>query len=59
MTENELATLIVDYCYQIHKSLGPGLFESVYEETLSYELTEAGLHFTRQTLDRIEIRLAG
>jgi GxxExxY protein len=50
MTENEIASLIVDCCYQIHKSLGPGLFESVYEETLCYELTEAGLHFTRQTL---------
>jgi GxxExxY protein len=49
MTENELATIIVDFCYQIHKSLGPGLFESVYEEILSYELTEAGLNFTRQT----------
>jgi GxxExxY protein len=50
MTENELATLVVDRCYQIHKALGPGLFESVYEEVLSYELTEAGLYFTRQTL---------
>jgi GxxExxY protein len=50
MTENELSSIIVDCCYQIHKSLGPGLFESVYEEILSYELTEAGLHFTRQTL---------
>jgi GxxExxY protein len=50
MTENELATLIVDRCYQIHKALGPGLFESVYEEILGYELTQAGLYFTRQTL---------
>jgi GxxExxY protein len=50
MTENELAALIVDRCYQIHKALGPGLFESVYEEILGYELTEAGLYFTRQTL---------
>jgi GxxExxY protein len=50
MNENELATLIVDRCYQIHKALGPGLFESVYEEILCYELTEAGLYFTKQTL---------
>lgn len=28
MTENELATLVVDLCYQIHTQLGAGLFES-------------------------------
>jgi len=38
MTENELSRIIVDCCFKIHKTLGPGLLESVYEEVLCYEL---------------------
>jgi len=32
MTENQLSKILVDTCYRIHVELGPGLFESVYEE---------------------------
>jgi GxxExxY protein len=49
MHENELSAIIVDCCYRIHKKLGPGLLESVYEEVLCYELREAGLLFLRQS----------
>ena len=49
MNENDLSAIIVDCCYRIHTKLGPGLFESVYEEVLCYELLEAGLSFTRQS----------
>ena len=35
MRENEVAKEIVDAAYHIHKGLGPGLLESVYEITLS------------------------
>jgi GxxExxY protein len=49
MTENELATIIVDACYQIHTGLGPGLLESVYEVILQKELQKRGLHVMRQT----------
>ena len=48
MTENEIAKLIVNTCYNIHTKLGPGLLESVYEEVLSYELKMQGLHIDRQ-----------
>lgn len=48
MTENELATIIVNCCYKIHVALGPGLFESVYEEILCFELRAAGLEIERQ-----------
>ena len=48
MTENEIATIIVDAAYTIHKRLGPGLLESVYETTLSYELAKRGLQLRRQ-----------
>lgn len=38
MTENEIAKIVVDACCQIHTRLGPGLFETVYETVLEYEL---------------------
>ena len=46
--ENYLASKIVDCCYHIHVSLGPGLLESVYEEILFSELTEQGFKVERQ-----------
>lgn len=48
MTENEIATIIVDAAYKIHTRLGPGLLESVYETTLAYELAKRGLLMRRQ-----------
>ena len=48
MTENELATIVVDIGFKIHKTLGPGLLESVYESAFAYELTKRGVAFTRQ-----------
>jgi GxxExxY protein len=41
--ENDLARIIVDAAYRVHSKLGPGLLESVYEKTLSYELKQRGL----------------
>src|SRR5215831_12455383 len=48
MTENEIAKIIVDAAFKIHTTLGPGLFESVYERVLAYELEKRGLHVVRQ-----------
>jgi GxxExxY protein len=48
VTENEVATQIVDAAYHIHTSLGPGLLESVYEVVLAYELENRGLRVVRQ-----------
>jgi GxxExxY protein len=48
MTENEIAKIIVDTCYNIHVNLGPGLLESVYEAILNYELQQKGLTVERQ-----------
>ena len=48
MTENDVAKIIVNTCYDIHVVLGPGLLESVYEEILFYELTKKGLVVERQ-----------
>ncbi len=48
MTENELSKIIVNTAYEIHYTLGPGLFESVYEEIMYYELSKQGLFVERQ-----------
>ena len=48
MTENEIAKIIVNISFKIHTQLGPGLFESVYEEILYYELQNKGLRVERQ-----------
>jgi GxxExxY protein len=48
MHENEIADLILDCCFEIHRNLGAGLFESVYEEILAYKLTKKDLRFERQ-----------
>lgn len=48
MNENDLSKIVVDLCFKIHTTLGPGLLESVYEEALCYELKKAGLGYCRQ-----------
>ena len=48
LTENEIASVIVDSSFHIHTTLGPGLLESVYEEILYYELNKKGLFVERQ-----------
>ena len=48
MTENEIARVVVDAALKIHRTLGPGLLESVYEAILAHELHGRGLHVTRQ-----------
>lgn len=48
MGENDLSKIIVDKCYKIHTQLGPGLFESVYEEILGRELIKENLLIERQ-----------
>ncbi len=48
MTENELSKIIFELGMKIHRKLGAGLFESVYEECLFYELKKAGLKVEKQ-----------
>ena len=48
MTENEIATKIIGVCINLHKTLGPGLLESVYENTLAYDLKEIGFDVKQQ-----------
>ena len=46
--ENEIGTRIIEAAIDIHRELGPGLLESVYEVVLASELTGRGLKVARQ-----------
>jgi GxxExxY protein len=48
MLINEITSIILEECVAIHKKLGPGLLESVYEEVLSHRLMARKLRFDRQ-----------
>jgi len=48
MSENEISKVVFDLCMEIHKQYGPGLFESVYEQILCYELSLLEIDFTCQ-----------
>ena len=54
MKENEIGTIIIDTAMYLHKKLGPGLLESVYEVILSKLLAQKGLHVQRQVSIPIE-----
>ena len=48
MTENDISFKIRGAIFKVHNTLGPGLFESVYESALYYELTKMDLKVERQ-----------
>ena len=48
MTDPQLTRQIIGTAITVHRELGPGLLEAVYEECLCHELALAGLAFERQ-----------
>ena len=48
MTENEISSKIIGCAIDIHKSLGPGLLESAYQECLFYKLKKEGLRVEKE-----------
>jgi len=50
MELNKITEIIIGCAIEVHKRLGPGLLESVYEKALCIELRLAGLEFQRQKL---------
>jgi GxxExxY protein len=56
VTENEIGAIIVDSAIEVHRFLGPGLFETVYESSLAYELTIRGLSVRRQVPIPVEYK---
>jgi len=54
MAENEIGKVVVDTGIAVHKALGPGIFETVYEVVLAHELKKHGLNLERQVPISIE-----
>jgi len=54
MHESDISRAVVDGALTVHRALGPGLLESVYELTLAYELAQRGLSVERQVPIPIE-----
>jgi GxxExxY protein len=48
MSENEISKIVIDASIKIHRKLGPGLLERVYQECLFYELKKTNLKVERQ-----------
>ena len=48
MNKDPLTEKIIGFAINVHKELGPGLLESVYEECLHYEILNSGLFVERQ-----------
>jgi len=48
MTDAQLTHAIIGAAIEVHRTLGPGLLESAYEECLARELTGRGIPFERQ-----------
>ena len=48
LISEDITGRIIKAAIEVHRSLGPGLIESVYEACLCYELSQCGLRFRRQ-----------
>jgi GxxExxY protein len=57
LIEAELSQRIIGCSIQVHRSLGPGFLEKIYEEALAIEMNKAGLGFERQKI--VQIHYAG
>ena len=56
MTENEIGTIVIELAIAVHRELGPGLLELVYEIVLVRELQGRGLKVERQVPVPIEYK---
>jgi GxxExxY protein len=48
MNQNDLTSTVIECAINIHKQLGPGLLESVYQECLQHDLIDAGLKVEKE-----------
>ncbi len=56
MTENEIGTIVIEVAISVHRELGSGLLESVYEVVLVRVLQDRGLKIERQVPVPIEYK---
>ena len=57
MKEGDLTSSIIGICIEVHKTLGPGLLESIYERAICLELGWAGIRYLRQ--EGVEVSYKG
>lgn len=60
ITKNQLNHLIYEVtgaAIEVHRILGPGLLESVYQECLAYELSLRGMHIPNSKLLRLNTKI--
>ena len=50
LVTTESAHTVIGCAIEVHRKLGPGLFESVYQPCLAHEFRKAGLHFQEQVI---------
>ena len=48
MKDNDITNLIIGSAIEVHKTLGPGLLESAYQEFLYFELKSKNLHVIKE-----------
>jgi GxxExxY protein len=48
LTENDIASIIIEHAINVHRNMGPGLLESVYHECLFFELANKGLKVEKE-----------
>jgi GxxExxY protein len=48
LIEAELSEKIIGGCIKVHRALGPGFLEKIYEEAFAIELAKSGFRFERQ-----------
>jgi len=53
---NELSGVVIGAAIEVHKTLGPGLLESIYERCLEHELTQRGIPCVRQQLVQVRYK---
>ncbi|MFQ5450236.1 MAG: GxxExxY protein [Nitrospinaceae bacterium] len=56
MDENELSNKIIGACIEVHKSLGPGLMESVYQQCLAREFSLQNIPFQKELSKPVEYK---
>ena len=54
--QNKLTERIIGCALEVHRQLGPGLLESIYETALSFELETNGIRYVRQVAAPIEYK---
>ena len=56
MKENVISYQVIGCCIELHRTLGPGLLESVYQSVLAFELRSLGLQVEEQVPIKIRYK---